>query len=74
MPGHEVAESIKQAYKADPFQPFTVTLRDGQTYDIDHPDRIWVGLQSHICVIQTGEDSYQFVDTSYLKSVELKAA
>ncbi|MCZ7607655.1 MAG: hypothetical protein M5U25_16630 [Planctomycetota bacterium] len=70
----DIAEAIKQAYKTEPFKPFSIVLTDGRKFDINHPGEVWVALRSHLCVIKTGADSYQFVDTSYLRAIEPKAA
>lgn len=74
MPSTDIAEVVQKACKAEPFKPFAVSLKDGRTFEIDQPGKIWIAMRSHLCVITLDPDSYVFVDTSYLGSVNLKAA
>ena len=34
--------TLKDVLKKAPFEPFRLVLTDGKTYDIPHPDYIWV--------------------------------
>ena len=36
------AESINQELRQTPFLPFRLVVSDGKTYDIRHPDFLWV--------------------------------
>jgi hypothetical protein len=39
-------EELQQAARRQPFEPFRILLTTGTTYDIRHPDLIWVGARS----------------------------
>ncbi len=39
-------EDIRESLKRRPFQPFRVTLTDGRTYDVRHPEMAMVGRSS----------------------------
>ena len=36
-------EDIREFVRRQPFQPFRITLTDGRTYDVVHPDLAMVG-------------------------------
>lgn len=36
------ADQLKAVQKAEPFKPFRLILKDGKTFDIPHPNFIWV--------------------------------
>jgi hypothetical protein len=36
------ADELKAFQKTEPFKPFRLILTDGKTYDIPHPNFIWV--------------------------------
>jgi hypothetical protein len=42
MRAHDVHEFVRR----QPFQPFRVTLTDGRTYDVTHPELAMVGHQT----------------------------
>jgi hypothetical protein len=37
------AEELRDTLREQPFEPFRIVLTDGATYDIRHPDLLWVG-------------------------------
>jgi hypothetical protein len=37
---------IRNLLKTQPFVPFRMCLSDGQTYDVRHPELVWVGLSA----------------------------
>jgi hypothetical protein len=39
------AEELMQVVRRRPFEPFRILLTTGQTYDIRHPELIWVFRQ-----------------------------
>ena len=36
-------EELKSTLTQKPFEPFRIVVSDGATYDIRHPDLLWVG-------------------------------
>ena len=42
MPPEELRDSLRH----HPFEPFRIVLTDGATYDIRHPDLLWVGQRA----------------------------
>jgi hypothetical protein len=41
-----VPEELKDTLKEQPFRPFRIVLTDGESYDIRHPDLLWVGKRT----------------------------
>ncbi|MGH7227347.1 MAG: hypothetical protein ACRELF_29390, partial [Gemmataceae bacterium] len=39
-------EELQKAARRQPFEPFRIILTTGATYDIRHPDLIWIGRRS----------------------------
>ena len=39
-------EELRETARRQPFQPFRIVLTTGATYDIRHPDLIWIGRHS----------------------------
>jgi hypothetical protein len=39
---------VSEFVRAAPFRPFRITLTDGRTYDVHHPELIMVGISSVI--------------------------
>ncbi|MEX2305996.1 MAG: hypothetical protein WD738_00275 [Pirellulales bacterium] len=37
------SEDIKELVQREPFRPFRITLTDGRTYDVRHPEMAMVG-------------------------------
>jgi hypothetical protein len=41
-----VPDELRDLLKQQPFEPFRIVLTDGTTYEIRHPDLLWVGLRT----------------------------
>ena len=41
-------EDIRQFLRQEPFRPFRLTLTDGRTYDVRHPELVVLGRSSLI--------------------------
>lgn len=40
------AEELRDSLRQRPFEPFRLVLTDGASFDIRHPDLLWVGQRS----------------------------
>lgn len=40
------AEELHASLRQQPFEPFRIMLSDGTSYDVRHPDLLWVGQRS----------------------------
>ena len=55
-------EDIREFLHQRPFQPFRVTLTDGRTYDIRHPELAMVGRNTIEIGLPAPEDSTPIYD------------
>jgi hypothetical protein len=39
-------EELREVLRAQPFAPFRIVMTDGASFDIRHPDLLWVGKRS----------------------------
>jgi hypothetical protein len=39
-------DELRETLRQQPFEPFRIVLTDGGTYDIRHPDLLWVGRRA----------------------------
>lgn len=49
-------EDLRQFLRQQPFQPFRVTLTDGRTYDVRHPELVAIGRYSLIIGFPSPDD------------------
>jgi hypothetical protein len=56
-------EELREVLKQQPFEPFRLVMTDGASYDIRHPDLLWVGWRSAMVGL-TGEPGKQFYERS----------
>jgi hypothetical protein len=47
-------EELRESLRQKPFEPFRIVLTDGASYDVRHPDLLWVG-QRAVYVGLTGQ-------------------
>jgi len=51
------SQDVREFLRAQPFQPFRLTLTDGRTYDVRHPELAMVGRSiMAVGVPSVGED------------------
>ncbi len=58
MAPEELREALQQ-----PFEPFRLVMTDGESYEIRHPDLLWVGRRSAMVGL-TGEPGRTFYERS----------
>ena len=59
-------EELQESARRQPFEPFRIVLTTGATYDIRHPDLIWIGRRSAMVGI-TNEPN----GTAYDRSIKV---
>ena len=59
-------DELRHTQHQKPFEPFRIVLSDGTTYDIRHPDLLWVGQRSAYVGL-TGQPA----DTFFERSIKL---
>ena len=48
-------QDLRDSLKTQPFEPFRMVLSDGVSYEIRHPDLVWVG--QHACLVGFAKDT-----------------
>jgi hypothetical protein len=61
-------ETINQWLRSSPFQPFTLNLSNGESYEIRHPEKILVGKRQAV-VYAPASDSFSFVALVHINSI-----
>ena len=56
------SDDILSFVKRQPFQPFRLTLTDGRTYDVRHPEFAMVGRSSVVIGISLQDESESIYD------------
>jgi hypothetical protein len=56
-------EELRTTLKETPFEPFRIVLTDGASYDVHHPDLLWVGARTAYVGL-TGEPGKTFFERS----------
>jgi len=64
-------ETIKEAYKLEPFRPFVVGLKDGRTVPVYNRDSIIMSPGGHTLVISQPDDSFEIIDADHIIGVEV---
>lgn len=54
-------EEIQTRARVRPFQPFQIKTSDGESYEVRHPDLIWIGRR-FVCIGILGPRSQQFFE------------
>jgi hypothetical protein len=49
------AEDLRPLLTARPFKPFRLHLDDGRTFDVRHPDLLWLGKSMALLLVVTPE-------------------
>lgn len=61
---------IKQALRKVPFRPFEISLVNGQTFKVAHPDCFLFSRHETSCVLAEG-DHFRFFDLDHVSSLGL---
>ena len=62
-------EDVRQFLRQQPFRPFRVTLTDGRTYDIRHPELVALGRSSLIIGFPHPDDPLPVYDNYIVVSL-----
>jgi hypothetical protein len=68
-------EDIREYLRRRPFQPFRLTLTDGRTYDVTHPELAMVGRSSVLVGLKPAQEAEPIfdraVDVSLLRIMQI---
>jgi hypothetical protein len=67
-------EKLREAHKAQPFVPFTIHLSDGRSFDVPHPEWLWLTPGGRVAWVAHGPRGTRsdMVDLLHVTSLELK--
>jgi hypothetical protein len=63
-------EHLRSTLRASPFLPFTIRMADGRTFNVPHPDFVWIPPSSRIAFIHSPDKSYSIVDLLLMTELE----
>jgi len=66
------AEFLYDTIHAEPFRPFTISLADGKTFQVTHPD--WIGFRqgSRTAAIFWETDRVTLIDVGLITSLDVE--
>jgi len=64
----------RELHKKQPFQPFTIHVSDGRSFDVPHPEWLWVTPSGRIIWVAHGPRGAEadMVDLLHVTSLEMK--
>jgi len=63
-------EQLRSAYRATPFQPFTIRMADGRSFPIFHPELLSFSPSGRTVVVQQPNDSISILDVMLMAELE----
>ncbi|HRQ71594.1 MAG TPA: hypothetical protein PLU35_01045 [Phycisphaerales bacterium] len=67
-----IADTIREALKAQPFRTFTMRTAGGREYRIDHPELAAVSPGGRVLVVFTSADGAVTIDTLLIESMHFE--
>lgn len=65
------ASEIRNAQRAQPFQPFILHLADGREFPVGHPEFMFVGPSGRLVIIENVEGSMEIIDPMLVTSISV---
>ena len=66
-------EQIRNVFRAQPFQPFTIHLADGRGISVRHPDFILPAPSGRTIIVYQPDDSFNIIDLLLVTDLEVGA-
>lgn len=63
-------QQLREAHKAQPFEPFRLRLVDGRTYFVPHPDFFYVSPTGGLVIVCEEGDITNFLDFAQITAIE----
>jgi len=64
-------EEIRKVQHAQPFRPFVLHLADGRTFEINHPEFLFLGHSERTAIIDDVDGSFEVIDPMLVTSVSV---
>jgi len=66
-------ESLKQLWRTQPFQPFTIYLADGRKFTVKHPEFIALSPGGRTAIIYQQGESFNIIDLPLVTDLEVRS-
>jgi hypothetical protein len=63
-------ESIAQAYRSQPFRPFTLTALDGRTIPVLRPELICFNPKGRTIIVMDDENCWDIIDLKLIVALD----
>ena len=67
-------EEIRKIQRAQPFRPFILHLADGRTFEINHPEFLFLGHNERTAIVDDVDGSFEVIDPMLVTSVSVTPA
>jgi hypothetical protein len=67
------ASALRDALRRQPFKPFTITLVEGRSYEIRHPELVAIGPKGRQAIIVHEDESWSVVEPLLILSLDYDA-
>lgn len=66
-------EEIRKVQRAQPFRPFILHLADGRTFEVKHPEFLFLGHSERTAIVDDVDGSFEIIDPLLVTSVSVAA-
>lgn len=66
-------EQFRAALHVQPFQPLTIRMADGRSFDVRHPDFVAHSHSGRTVIVVQPDDSYSVLDLLLMTELEVSA-
>ena len=67
-------EQFRATLHLQPFQPFTIRMADGRTFDVAHPDFVAQSPSGRTVVVFQPDDSYSLLDLLLMTELQVQGS
>ncbi len=64
------ADKVNEARRAPPFRPFRISISDGRSFLVDHPEFLFVTRNGRTVILETPEEHVVQLDTMLVTGLE----
>ena len=64
-------EEIRKVQRAQPFRPFILHLADGRTFEINHPEFLFLSHGERTAIVDDVDGSFEIIDPMLVTSVSV---
>lgn len=68
------AEQFRSLLRQQPFQPFTIRMADGRSFEVAHPDFVAQSQSGRTVIVVQPDDSYSMLDLLLMSELEVRSS